>query len=254
MYRRQFLKLAAGGAAARYVPQSRAASMPARGPIRAIAFDGFPIFDPRPVFALGERLFPGRGTELANAWRMRQFEYQWLRALAGRYADFRQATEEALVFAAKQLRLDLTAARREALMAGYSKLSAWPEVPQALRALHGAGLRLALLSNMTAEMLTAGIANAGLDGLFEHVITTDDIRSYKPDPRAYTQGTDAFGLDRSEILFAAFAGWDAFGAKSFGYPTFWVNRLGVPEEALGYPADASGPDLFALLDHLGIAA
>jgi 2-haloacid dehalogenase len=31
---------------------------------------------------------------------------------------------------------------------------------------------------------------------------------------------DAFTLKREEILFAAFAGWDAAGAKWFGYPTF----------------------------------
>ena len=49
-------------------------------------------------------------------------------------------------------------------------------------------------------------------------------------------------------MFAAFAGWDAAGAKSFGYPTFWVNRLGLPPEQLGVLPDATGPDLNALLD------
>jgi hypothetical protein len=73
-------------------------------------------FDPRPVFALADRLFPGRGAELSNAWRIRQFEYQWLRALAGRYADFWQASEEALAFAANLLKLDLSAEKRERLM------------------------------------------------------------------------------------------------------------------------------------------
>jgi 2-haloacid dehalogenase len=48
----------------------------------------FPIFDPRPVFVLAEQLFPGRGVELSNALHARQFEFQWFRALSGRYADF----------------------------------------------------------------------------------------------------------------------------------------------------------------------
>jgi 2-haloacid dehalogenase len=48
-------------------------------------------------------------------------------------------------------------------------------------------------------------------------------------------------------LFVAFAGWDAAGARSFGYPTFWVNRLGFPPEQLGVLPDATGPDLNALL-------
>jgi 2-haloacid dehalogenase len=51
------------------------------------------ILDPRPVFALAEQLFPGTGAELRTAWRTRQFEYQWLRAVAGQYVDFWQGTE-----------------------------------------------------------------------------------------------------------------------------------------------------------------
>ena len=89
--------------------------------------------------------------------------------------------------------------------------------------------------------------NAELTGIFEHVLSTDEIRTYKPDPRAYRLAMDAFELGRDETLFAAFAGWDAAGAKWFGYPTFWVNRLDVPEEELGAALDARGRDLAALV-------
>src|SRR5689334_6962763 len=85
----------------------------AKSPIKAIAFDAFPIFDPRPVFNLCETLFPGEGSELSNAWRTRQFEYTWLRAMSQRYADFWQVTEDSLVFAAKLTKVDLTAEKRE---------------------------------------------------------------------------------------------------------------------------------------------
>src|SRR5262244_484617 len=93
-----------------------------RSKIKAVAFDAFPIFDPRPVFALAETLFPGKGAELSNAWRTRQFEYQWLRALSARYADFGRATEDALVFASRQLQLELTAEKRARLMQAYLEL------------------------------------------------------------------------------------------------------------------------------------
>ena len=89
----------------------------------------------------------------------------------------------------------------------------------------------------------AGIKNAGLDGVFAHVLSTDQIRAYKPEPRAYQMALDALQLQREEILFVAFAGWDAAGAKWFGYPTFWVNRLHLPGEALGVTPDAMGRDL-----------
>jgi 2-haloacid dehalogenase len=71
-------------------------------------------------------------------------------------------------------------------------------------------------------MLEANTRNAGLQGFFEFSLSVDAVRVYKPHPRA------------------AFAGWDAAGAKLFGYPTFWVNRQGQPAEELGAMADGTG--------------
>ena len=134
--RRELVTLAAGGVAAANAiapaGQARAAS---GAKIKAIAFDGFPIIDPRPVAAKTEELFPGRGLELGNAWRTRQFEYTWLRTLGGNYADFWQVTEQSLVFAAKLLKIDLSADQRDQLMQSYLKLKAWPDVLPALKAL-----------------------------------------------------------------------------------------------------------------------
>jgi 2-haloacid dehalogenase len=78
-------------------------------------------------------------------------------------------------------------------------------------------------------------------------VSTDLARTYKPDPRAYQLGVDALGLPREQILFAAFAGWDAAGARRFGYPTFWVNRLQAPPEELGAPPDGVGASLDGLV-------
>ncbi|MBT9614065.1 MAG: haloacid dehalogenase type II [Burkholderiales bacterium] len=235
--------LLAGSAAVGLAGAHAASHVAVARPYKAIAFDAFPIFDPRPIFKLAETLFPGKGTELSNAWRVRQFEYQWLRVLGGRYADFGQATQEALVFAAKTMQLDLTADKREQLMQAYLQLNAWPDVPVALKRLKEAGIRLAFLSNMTRKMLEANMRHAGLDGLIEQVLSTDQVRAYKPDPKAYEMGVKALGLKREEIVFAAFAGWDVAGAKWYGYPTFWVNRLGSAPEELGVAADAAGPGL-----------
>jgi 2-haloacid dehalogenase len=245
--RRQFLQLTAGGFATGLVGVSALARAGASPTIKAIPFDAFTTFDPRPVFALAEKLFPNRRTELSNAWRTRQFEYAWLRTLSGRYVDFWQVTQEALVFAAKLLKLGLSAEKRQALLGVYLELKAYPEVPAALQALKEAGLRLAFLSNLTSAMLDAAIRNAGLEGVFEHRLSTDAVQAYKPDRRAYQMGVDAFRLAREQILFAAVGGWDGAGAKGFGYPTFRVNRLGLPVEELGVAPDAVGGNLTDLV-------
>jgi 2-haloacid dehalogenase len=208
--------------------------------ITAIAFDGFPIIDPRPVAARAEALFPGKGAALMNAWRTRQFEYSWLRTLSASYVDFWQVTRDALVFAAVSLGLPLSAEARSTLMHTYLELGAWDDARPALEALRNAGLRMAFLSNLTAPMLDAAIANAGLRGFFEPHLSTDRVRAYKPDARAYAMGPSVFRARPDQVAFCASAAWDAAGAKRFGYRTFWVNRSQQPLEELGVKPDGVG--------------
>jgi 2-haloacid dehalogenase len=253
MNRREFMALTAAGLASCALGSRSGNASRDQVPktkIKAIAFDAFPIFDPRPVFALAEELFPGNGTALSDEWRTRQFEYTWLRVVTQSYADFWQVTNDALVFAANKLKLELSAEKREKLMNGYLSLKTWPDVLPAISALRKSGLRLALLSNLTPNMLQENIKSAGLTGIFEEVISTDKARTFKPDPRAYQLGIESLGLQRDQILFAAFAGWDAAGARLFGYPTFWVNRLKLPAEELGAVPDGSGASLLDLVQFL----
>jgi 2-haloacid dehalogenase len=103
-------------------------------------------------------------------------------------------------------------------------------------------------------MLRAAIESAGLEGTFEQALSTDAVQTYKPDPRAYRLAIEALSMPRDRILFVPFAGWDAAGAKWFGYETFWVNRLGAPPEALGVKADGMGSNLDDLVAYLRLRA
>jgi 2-haloacid dehalogenase len=248
--RREFLAIASSTMAASGMINSTSSAATARAEIRAVAFDGFPIFDPGPIFALAEELFPRRGAELSNAWRTRQFEYTWLRTVTRRYRDFLGVIEDALVFAGRSLNLEITDDKRKVLVEGYLRMKAWPDVLPILSKLREKRIRLAFLNNFTPAMLDANIRSAGLEGLFEHRLSTDAVHVYKPHPQAYQMGIDAFGLKREEILFAAFAGWDASGAKLFGYPTFWVNREKQPLEQLDAIPDGEGSGMDDLLNFL----
>lgn len=244
--RRTFIALGASGALSGFVTSGGLAQSARAHKIKAIGFDALTVFDLRPIAALAEELFPGRGAELSNVWRTRQFEYTWLRTLTGSYVDFWQVTGDALVFASKQLKLELPEETHERLMHSFLAIKAWPDALPALTSLKAFGMRMAFLSDLTARMLDTAIQNSDLQGIFEPHLTTDRVKAYKPDRRAYQMGIDAFGLKREEVAFAAFGGWDAAGAKIFGYPTFWVNRLNQPLEGLGATPDAIGTTLHEL--------
>ena len=247
--RRSFFLASAAAAVTCVHRAAGAASTPAG--IRAVVFDAFPIFDPRSITAACERMFPGRGAALATAWRTRQFDYQWLRAVGHRYADFWRCTDDALVSAVDSLGIEANTSQRDELMQEWLRLDVWPDVPDALRELRDRGLTLALLSNATPRILDAGLRRAGLEASFPHVISTDRARTFKPDPDAYRLGTRTLRLRREEILFVAFAGWDVAGAKWFGYPTFWNNRAGSFLERLDATPDGAGATIEDLLVFVG---
>jgi 2-haloacid dehalogenase len=248
--RRQFLGAAAASSLAYAARSLNIDEQPERRPasIRAIAFDAFVIFNPGVVRQRTEELFPGKGSGLTDLWRTRQFEYTWIRTTGQHYRDFWHVTEDALNYAASSMKLQLSKAQRERLMSVYRELPLWPDSQEVVAELNRQRIRMAFLSNFTSEMLDANLKSAKLRDLFEAHLTTDRVGAFKPSPHAYQMALDHFGLPRQEIAFAAFAPWDAAGAKWFGYPTIWVNRANAPEELLGVKPDVTKTGATGLWD------
>jgi 2-haloacid dehalogenase len=146
------------------------------------------------------------------------------------------------------MKLELTPERKQRLLNAYLHLAPWPDTADTLRRLREHGVRVIALANFSPSMLRANAENAGLIGSFDALVSTDLNRSYKPDPRAYRLGMERLHLPKEDILFAAFGGWDAAGAKAFGYPTVWVNRFNQPSEELGLHPDRIVQDLSGVLD------
>ncbi|MBY4898028.1 haloacid dehalogenase type II [Cupriavidus sp. AU9028] len=230
--------------------------------LRAVVFDAYgTLFDVFSVTARAEQLFPGRGEALAQLWRERQIDYSRLCTLAdpagSRYRPFWEITVDALRYAAERLGLALTEAREAQLLKEYACLSAFPENLPALRRLRAAGMPLGILSNGNPQMLDISVKSAGMQGLFDHVLSVDAVRQYKTAPAAYALGPAAFGVPAAQILFVSSNGWDACGAAWFGYTAFWINRAGHPAERLGVEPAGTGHDMNDLLDFMrthGVAA
>ncbi len=242
--RREIMSLAgasvvATGALSLAQPAQAAVAAAQLKDIKAIAFDAYgTLFDVFSVTALCEQLFPGKGNQVAQIWRTKQLQYSLLRSLMGRHRDFWSLTEDGLVYAAKALKLDLTAEKRKQLMDAYLTLAAFPDVKPGLEALKKQGLRLAMLSNGEPRMLEAAARSAGIRELLDDIISVEDVRIFKVSPRVYNLGSEKLKVSNAELGFVSSNSWDINGAASAGLITFWIQRsAGDPPEELGFEAD-----------------
>ena len=122
---------------------------------KAVAFDYFVIFNANSVVPKVEKVFPGKGQEFTRAWRAKQFEYGFLRSITNRHADFFKVTEDALVYTAQAMKLDLTPDKRKRLLDAYLTLKPWPDAVDTLRRLKSAGVRVITIANFSRRMLRA---------------------------------------------------------------------------------------------------
>jgi 2-haloacid dehalogenase len=203
--------------------------------VRGYVFDAYgTLFDVHSVVEAGREVTADPMT-LSQTWRQKQLEYTWLRALMGRYEDFWAVTEAALRFSVRRLGLAATEAQLTRLMTAYLRLACFAEVPAALARL--AGRPRAILSNGAPLMLSAAVASAGIGAGLEHVISVDEVKTYKPSPAVYALGPARLGIPVGELLFVSSNAWDVAGAKAFGYRVAWCNRGGQLPEELGSPPD-----------------
>lgn len=219
--------------------------------IKACVFDAYgTLLDVHSAMARHRRRLGEAWEDLSALWRRKQLEYTWLRSLMGRYADFRQVTEEALDFALDKGQIGDPSLRR-ALIEDYHRLTPYPEVRDCLEALRAHGVATAILSNGSPAMLAAAVASAGIADALDAVISVDPLRVYKPDPRVYGLAAQTLGLQPAEICFQSSNAWDAAGAASFGFRVVWINRSAQPPERLPFGPDAELRSLDGLLSLLG---
>ena len=179
---------------------------------------------------------------IAQNWRLRQLHYTWLRTIMEDHADFWTITGDALDWALEAEGIDDPALHAR-LMDLYRELDTYPEVPGVLRSLKAAGLKTAILSNGTPDMLDAAIHSAGIAGDLDDVLSVETCGVYKPNKAVYDMVGRRFACSPSEVLFVSSNGWDAAAAAAYGFNVAWANRSGDPVERLpGRPAHIL-PDL-----------
>jgi 2-haloacid dehalogenase len=170
----------------------------------------------------------------------------------GAYDPFWQVTGEALDHCLAVHRIG-DAGVRDKLMSAYLALDPFPEVPAMLDRLTRAGKRLAILSNGNPGMLEPMVKTSGLADRFEAVLSVDDAKVFKPDPRVYRLVEQRCGVKPDKVCFLSSNCWDAHGAAYFGFNAVWVNRARAPDDNLPGKTVAMVDDLSHLPSLLGVS-
>ena len=202
------------------------------GSVRACVFDAYgTLFDFASAARSCRDVLGDSFDKLTALWREKRLQYTWLRTAQGCHADFWQVTGDALDFSLETLMLDQPGLR-DRLMELYLTLDTFPEVPGVLQQLKAKGLKTAILSKGTPEMLDSAVKNAGIDGLLDTVLSVEEVGVYKPDPRVYQLAVDQLGVPAPRISFQSSNAWDAYAASSFGMKVVWCNRYRQRKERL----------------------
>ncbi len=96
-------------------------------------------------------------------------------------------------------------------------------VVEGLRALRGAGLRLACLTNKPLAFARPLLAAKGLDGYFELVFGGDSFARKKPDPLPLLETCRALGTEPVRTLMVGDSRNDAEAAHAAGCPVWLVS-------------------------------
>ena len=218
--------------------------------IEACVFDAYgTLFDVSSVARGAQDELGASWQALSDLWRLKQLQYTWLRGLSGKHADFWQVTGDALDFAMTSIGITDNGLRTR-LMDLYLRISAYPEVKETLYRLKARGFKLAILSNGTPAMLSSAVDNANLGGLFDAVLSVEEVGVFKPHSSVYQLAVDRLAVAPKQICFISSNGWDAFSAKAFGFHVLWCNRFAQVPERIPEVPDGEILDLSELPDWL----
>lgn len=190
------------------------------------------------------RLFGDAGAR--EQWFARVLKTALTTTVTGPYQEFGKIGGAALEMTAALRGRSVGEDDRRQLREALANLPAHPDVVGGLSTLRDAGFRLASLSNNARQSSEAQLRHAGLLGLFDLVLSADEVQRLKPAPEPYQHAALRLGVEVAELWMVAAHGWDIEGAQRAGCRTAFVARPGHVLSPLAPPPTVSGPDLGAV--------
>jgi len=192
---------------------------------QTLAFDVYgTLIDTHGLVSMLETFAGENAAALSQLWRQKQLEYSFRRALMKRYRSFAECTAEALEFACNTFQVTPSEQLHRALLDGYRRLPAFPDVTGGLERAQAAGFRLYAFSNGLASDVESVLDHAGVRKYFLDIVSVDEVRSFKPDPEVYRHFMQRAGSSAEKSWLISSNPFDVTGARSIGMQAIWVKR------------------------------
>jgi 2-haloacid dehalogenase len=166
-------------------------------------------------------------------------------ATAGGWCSFRAAFEVATAQVT-----GLSAAQCSTVADAFLELAPHPDVEPALRRLTGAGVRVVTLSHGSPGVAEAGLTRGGVAPLVERTLTSESIRTWKPDRAAYLWAAGVCGVAPEQLALVAVHSWDVHGAQRAGLTGGWAARGEGTYAAVFDPPHVQGGSLVEVVEGL----
>lgn len=171
--------------------------------------------------ALG-RVCEAHGKEVDDPTILSRYGDFEANAELGEYRRYRDVLAQVVRDFGKQFEFTPTAAEVNSLAESLPSWKPWPDTVGALRKLRSR-FRLAIISNIDDDLLSA--TRPQLDVEFDHIVTAQQARAYKPSLKIFDLALRRTGLPPNRILHVGQSIYhDVIPAQSLGLATVWVNR------------------------------
>lgn len=216
---------------------------------RVIVFDLMgTLLDLRAMDPHFERFFGDAAVR--KEWFMQTLQLAMAAALTNAYEDFGVQADTGLEMTARHYKVSLLGEEKNLILGTLRKLRPFPEVAQSLQRLRDAGLRLAALTNSTAQAAEAQLTHAGLRDHFEQVISVDEIQRFKPAPEVYHLAARRLSVEPRQMRLVSAHDWDVTGALRAGCSAVFLARPGQVMNPFGPQPDVGGADLGAVVEQI----
>ncbi|MGH9532299.1 MAG: HAD-IA family hydrolase, partial [Terriglobales bacterium] len=196
-------------------------------------------------------LLAAHGKQVSDAEILALYAELEPEAQSGEYLRYREVLRRVAYGFGLRLRFPVSPSEADSLPESLGDWKPFPDTVPALRRLRQR-YKLAVISNIDDDLFA--LTARHLEVKFDHVITAQQCRSYKPSLNNFRTALARMGLPQDRVLHVAESLFhDVAPARSLGLATVWVNRRKNRDGAaatrlVDVRPDLEVPDLKSLAD------